>query len=56
MRASAAIRQAAGRVLLVAIDPFVGGLSADVEAIGELRHRLQAALIVDDELHPLIHE
>jgi len=54
-RPSAAIRQATGRVLLVAIDPFVRGLSADVEAIGELRQRLQAAVIVDDELHPLVH-
>ena len=56
LRASAAIRQAGRSARLVAVDPFVRGLAADVEAIGELGHRLQAALIIDDELHPLVHE
>ena len=56
VRASAAIRQAGRSVRLVAIDPFVRGLPADVETIGELGHRLQTALIIDDELHPLVHE
>jgi hypothetical protein len=38
-----------------AVDPRVGGLAADVEAIGELRHRLQAALIIGDELSTLVY-
>jgi hypothetical protein len=54
VRTSAPIGQA--RALLVAVDPFVGGFPADVEAIGELGDRLQAAQVIGNELRPLIHE
>ena len=54
-RPPAPIRQAVGSFLLVAIDPLVGRLAANLEAIGELRHRLQAAVEIGDELLALVH-
>jgi hypothetical protein len=53
---AAMIRQVRGPALLVAVDPLVGGFAADVETAGELRHRLQAAVIIGDELRSLVHE
>jgi hypothetical protein len=43
-------------VVLVAINPFVGGLAADAEPRCEFHDRQQPALVVADELDPLVHE
>ena len=40
----------------IAVDPFIGRLSADAESprqVGDIEH---VALIIGDELHALIHE
>src|SRR5436190_1595173 len=56
LRSSRLIRQARRPAVLVSIDPFVGGLAADAEAVRELRDREHVALVVRDELHALVHE
>jgi len=41
---------------LVAVNPFIGRLSADAESPRQVRHVEHVALIIRDELHALIHE
>ena len=41
---------------LVAIDPFIGRLSADAESPRQVRDVEQVTLIIRNELHALIHE
>ena len=55
-RATALIGQGWWPARLVAVDPLIGRLAAEAEAIRELRQREQPALIIANELDPLVHE
>ena len=50
------IEQAFWPVGLIAVHPLVGRLPADAVAASELGDVTLVALVVGDELHPLIHE